>query len=215
MAESKRVSFGKLKEVITPPYLIETQVNSFKEFLQADIDPLDRKNVGLESVFRKTFPIESYDGGISLNYVSYRIGEPEHSEDFCLKEGMTYGAPLYIRLKLASKDEAHEEEVYLGELPLMGKRGSFIISGAERVVVSQLHRSPGICFEITPHITGKSLYAFRIMPDRGTWIEVQSDQNDLLYVYLDRRRRRRRYDRRRRWRDIGQARVARRGVFDA
>jgi DNA-directed RNA polymerase subunit beta len=193
MTDDNRVSFGKLKEVITPPYFIEMQINSFKEFLQADIDPRDRKNVGLESVFRKAFPIESYDGTVSLDYVSYRLGEAKYSEDFCLKESRTYGAPLFLRLKVSNGEDSREEEIYLGEMPIMGTRGSFVISGAERVVVSQLHRSPGICFEVTTHTTGKLLHTFRIMPDRGTWIEVQNDQNDLLYVYLDRRRRRRRF----------------------
>ncbi|MDR1413589.1 MAG: DNA-directed RNA polymerase subunit beta [Puniceicoccales bacterium] len=193
MTESNRVNFGKLKEIITPPYLIEAQVNSFREFLQADVAPKDRKDVGLESVFRRAFPIESYDGSVSLGYVSYRMAPAKYMEDFCIKEGLTYASPLYVRLKLSNGEDSREEEIYIGEMPIMGARGSFVISGAERVVVSQLHRSPGICFEVTPHITGKLLYAFRIMPDRGTWIEVQSDQNDLLYVYLDRRRRRRRF----------------------
>ncbi|MDR1402042.1 MAG: DNA-directed RNA polymerase subunit beta [Puniceicoccales bacterium] len=193
MTEKSRVSFGNLKEIITPPYLIEAQVSSFREFLQADVPAKDRKDVGLESVFRRAFPIESYDGTVSLNYVSYRIAPAKYAEDFCIREGLTYAAPLYVRLKLSNGDESREEEIYLGEMPIMGERGSFVISGAERVVVSQLHRSPGICFEVTPHVTGKLLHAFRIMPDRGTWIEVQNDQNDLLYVYLDRRRRRRRF----------------------
>lgn len=193
MTESYRVNFGKLKEVITPPYLIENQVNSFNEFLQTNVDAKHRQNIGLESVFREAFPITSYDGSVSLEYLKYRIDNSKYSEDFCLKESTTYGAPLYITLKLNSADESREEEIYVGEMPLMSKRGSFIISGAERVVVSQLHRSPGICFEVTQHTSGKNLYAFRVMPDRGTWIEVQSDQNDLLYVYLDRRRRRRKF----------------------
>ncbi|MDR2738041.1 MAG: DNA-directed RNA polymerase subunit beta [Puniceicoccales bacterium] len=193
MTENNRVSFGKLKEVITPPYLIEAQINSFKEFLQADVDPMERQDVGLESVFKRAFPIESYDGSVSLDYVSYRVARAKYGEGFCLKEGRTCGSPLYLRLRLSSGDDAREEEIYIGEIPIMSERGSFIISGAERVVVSQLHRSPGICFEVTPHATGKMLYTFRIMPDRGTWIEVQNDQNDLLYVYLDRRRRRRRF----------------------
>ncbi|MDR0595110.1 MAG: DNA-directed RNA polymerase subunit beta [Puniceicoccales bacterium] len=193
MTDTHRVSFGKLKEVITPPYFIESQVNSFREFLQQDVDVSERRNVGLESVFRDAFPIMSYDGTVSLDYVSYRIAPSKYAEYFCLKEGITFGAPLYITLKLTNADGTREEEIYVGEIPLMSKRGSFIISGAERVVVSQLHRSPGICFEVTQHTSGKSLYAFRVMPDRGTWIEVQSDQNDLLYVYLDRRRRRRKF----------------------
>ncbi|MDR1255930.1 MAG: DNA-directed RNA polymerase subunit beta [Puniceicoccales bacterium] len=193
MSDIHRVNFGKLKEVITPPYLIESQVNSFKEFLQQDVDVKERRNVGLESVFRDAFPITSYDGSVSLDYLSYRVAPAKYSEYFCLKEGTTFGAPLYITLKLTSADESREEEIYIGEIPLMSKRGSFIISGAERVVVSQLHRSPGICFEVTQHTSGKNLYAFRVMPDRGTWIEVQTDQNDLIYVYLDRRHRRRKF----------------------
>ncbi|MDR1432792.1 MAG: DNA-directed RNA polymerase subunit beta [Puniceicoccales bacterium] len=193
MAEKDRISFGKLKEVVAPPYLIESQVNSFKEFLQADVPACDRKDVGLEAVFRRAFPIESYDGSVSLSYISYRLCLPKYSEDFCLREGLTYGVPLYIQLKLSNGDEAREEEIYIGEMPVMSERGSFIVSGAERVVVSQLHRSPGICFEVSTHTAGKLLHTFRIMPDRGTWIEVQNDQNDLLYVYLDRRRRRRRF----------------------
>ncbi|MDR1232723.1 MAG: hypothetical protein LBJ75_00430 [Puniceicoccales bacterium] len=193
MMDKNRVSFGSLKEIITPPYLIEAQINSFKEFLQADVEAKDRQDVGLEAVFRRTFPIESYDGTASLNYVSYRVAPAKYSEGFCIKESRTYAAPLFLRLKLSSGDDSREEEIYIGEIPLMSERGSFVISGTERVVVSQLHRSPGICFEVSTHATGKLLHAFRIMPDRGTWIEVQNDQNDLLYVYLDRRRRRRRF----------------------
>jgi DNA-directed RNA polymerase subunit beta len=121
------------------------QTNSFREFLQADVAPNERKDVGLESVFRRAFPIESYDGTVSLNYVSYRIAEPKYKEDFCLREGRTYAASLYITLKIVSGSDSNEEEIYLGEMPIMGKRGSFVISGVERVLVSQLHRSPGIC----------------------------------------------------------------------
>ncbi|MDR1528346.1 MAG: DNA-directed RNA polymerase subunit beta [Puniceicoccales bacterium] len=193
MMDRNHVNFGSLKEIITPPYLIEAQINSFKEFLQADVEAKDRQDVGLEAVFRRTFPIESYDGTASLNYVSYRVAPAKYSEDFCIKESRTYAAPLFLCLKLSSGDDSREEEIYLGEIPIMSERGSFVISGTERVVVSQLHRSPGICFEVSTHVTGKLLHAFRIMPDRGTWIEVQNDQNDLLYVYLDRRRRRRRF----------------------
>jgi DNA-directed RNA polymerase subunit beta len=193
MTDTYRVNFGKLKEVITPPYFIESQIDSFREFLQDDVDAKERRNIGLESVFRDVFPIMSYDDTVSLDYLSYRIAPAKYSEYFCLKEGITFGAPLYVTLKLTNADGVREEEIYVGEIPLMNRRGAFVISGAERVVVSQLHRSPGICFEVTQHTSGKNLYAFRIMPDRGTWIEVQSDQNDLLYVYLDRRRRRRKF----------------------
>lgn len=190
---SNRVNFGKLKEVVCPPNFIENQINSFKEFLQGDVAPNARKNVGLESALRGFFPVESYDGKCRLEYVSYRICTPRHNEDYCIKDGTTYGASLYVTLRLCEDGEMREEEIYFGELPLMGSRGSFVINGAERVVVSQLHRSPGICFEQSVHTSGKILDAFRIIPDHGTWLEVQFDQNDLLYVYLDRRRRRRKF----------------------
>ena len=188
-----RINFGKLKEVACPPNFIENQINSFKEFLQGEIAPNVRKDVGLESSFRGFFPVESYDGRCRLEYVSYRICSPKYNEDFCIKDGTTYGASLYVTLRLCEGEEMREEEIYFGELPLMCDRGSFVINGAERVIVSQLHRSPGICFEQTLHTSGKILDAFRIIPDHGTWLEVQFDQNDLLYVYLDRRRRRRKF----------------------
>lgn len=188
-----RINFGRLQQVICPPNFIENQTDSFKEFLQSDILPGNRKNVGLESAFRDFFPVESYDGKCRLEYVSYRICEPKHNEDYCIRDGTTYGSSLYVTLRLSEEGEMREEEIYFGELPLMGERGSFVINGAERVIVSQLHRSPGICFEETLHTSGKPLQAFRIIPDRGTWLEVQFDQNDLLYVYLDRRRRRHKF----------------------
>ncbi|MDR2806665.1 MAG: DNA-directed RNA polymerase subunit beta [Puniceicoccales bacterium] len=188
-----RINFGKLEEVVCPPNFIENQIDSFKEFLQSDVAVGSRKNVGLESVFCDFFPVESYDGKCRLEYVSFRICEPRHDEDFCVRDGITYAGSLYVTLRLCEDGEMREEEIYFGELPMMGRHGSFIINGAERVVVNQLHRSPGICFEETLHASGKPLHAFRIIPDRGTWLEVQFDQNDLLYVYLDRRRRRRKF----------------------
>ncbi|MDR1366458.1 MAG: DNA-directed RNA polymerase subunit beta [Puniceicoccales bacterium] len=188
-----RINFGKLEEVISPPNFIENQIDSFKEFLQGDVAVGSRKNIGLESAFRDFFPIESYDGKCRLEYVSYRICEPRHSEDYCICDGTTFASSLYVTLRLCEEGEMREEEIYFGEFPVMGKRGSFVINGAERVVVSQLHRSPGVCFEETIHASGKVLHAFRIIPDRGTWLEVQFDPNDLLYVYLDRRRRRRKF----------------------
>ncbi|MDR0590294.1 MAG: DNA-directed RNA polymerase subunit beta [Puniceicoccales bacterium] len=188
-----RINFGRLREVICPPDFIENQINSFREFLQSDVAAGSRKNIGLESAFRDFFPVESYDGKCRLEYVTFRVCEPRHNEDFCVRDGTTYAGSLYVTLRLCEGGEMREEEIYFGELPMMGGRGSFVINGAERVVVSQLHRSPGICFEETLHASGKLLHAFRIIPDRGTWLEVQFDQNDLLYVYLDRRRRRRKF----------------------
>ena len=190
---SDRINFGRLEEVIEPPNLIQNQINSFKEFLQPESSPSKREPVGLEAVFREVFPIESYDGRSSLGYVSYSLAGPKMSEIECLREGVTYSISLYVKLRLKEEDSIKDEEIYMGEMPMITERGSVIINGAERVVVSQLHRSPGICFEEALHTSGKALFSFRIIPDRGTWLEVQFDQNDLLYVYLDRRRRRRKF----------------------
>ena len=140
------------------------------------------------------FPIESYDGKCELDYDSYEIGEPKIDWLECLREGLTYGAPLYVTFLLKEEAKsAKEEKVFMGELPLMTPQGTFVINGAERVVVSQLHRSPGIAFEATQHPNGKLLHSFRVIPDRGSWYEAQFDTSDLLYVYLDRKKRRRKF----------------------
>ncbi|MEC8044232.1 MAG: DNA-directed RNA polymerase subunit beta [Verrucomicrobiota bacterium] len=199
MEKSKRLNFGKLKEVIDPPNLIQNQVDSFHEFLQRDVPTTHRKQAGLEAVFKEVFPILSYDEKSRLEYLSYTIGESKLTEMDCIDQNCTYAAPLQVKLRLRlelegqSKPFYSEEEIFMGELPIITERGSFIINGAERVVVSQLHRSPGVSFEETTHTSGKVLHGFRIIPDRGTWIEAQFDQHDLLYVYLDRRRRRRKF----------------------
>ncbi|MCC5790444.1 MAG: DNA-directed RNA polymerase subunit beta [Opitutales bacterium] len=190
---SDRINYGQLKEVIPPPNLIQNQLDSYLEFLQKETAPGQRQNVGLEAVFREIFPIESYDGKCVLEYVSYNIVGPKSTELECIREGMTYAVSLYVKLRLREDDLLKDEEIYMGEVPMVSERGSFIINGAERVIVSQLHRSPGIAYEQTPHTTGKMLHSFRINPDRGTWLETQFDNNDLLYVYLDRRRRRRKF----------------------
>jgi DNA-directed RNA polymerase subunit beta len=190
---TERINFGKLREVIQPPNLIEIQINSYLEFLQKGVPEKQRKPQGLEAVFREVFPIQSYDERLTLEYVSYTLGDPKNSEIECIREGITYSVPLYVKLRLREEDFIKDEDIYMGEIPMVTERGSFIINGAERVVVSQLHRSPGIAFEVSPHPNGKLLHSFRIIPDRGTWLEVQFDNNDLLYVYLDRRRRRRKF----------------------
>ena len=191
--QADRINFGKLREVLQPPNLIELQISSYLDYLQKGTPDKQRLNQGLEAVFREVFPIESYDGRLTLEYVSYTIGDPKNSEIECLREGVTYSVPLYVKLRLREEDFIKDEEIYMSEIPMVTLRGSFIINGAERVVVSQLHRSPGIAFEVAPHANGKLLHSFRIIPDRGTWLEVQFDNNDLLYVYLDRRRRRRKF----------------------
>ncbi len=190
---SERIYFGKLKEVSEPPNLIEVQVNSYIEFLQKDFSASKRKDIGLQAVFREVFPIQSYDEKVTLDFVSYEIGDPKMSALECQREGQTFSAPLHITFRLADEKGTKEEKVYMGEIPLMTPQGTFVINGAERVVVSQLHRSPGIAFESSIHLNGKVLFSFRIIPDRGSWLEVQFDTNDLLYIYLDRRKRRRKF----------------------
>ena len=194
-----RKNFGKLTEAIEPPNLLQNQVDSFHDFLQREVPSTHRKKAGLEAVFTEVFPIISYDEKSRLEYVSYTIGESKLSEMDCIDQNCSYAASLQVKLRLRlevegqSKPFFSEEEIFMGELPIVTERGSFIINGAERVVVSQLHRSPGVSFEESVHSSGKTLHGFRIIPDRGTWIEAQFDQHDLLYVYLDRRRRRRKF----------------------
>src|ERR1051326_3578707 len=190
---TERINFGKIKEIIAPPNLIELQTNSYVEFLQLNVAPTRRKNVGLQAVFKEVFPIESYDGKCVLDYHSYDIGEPKNDWLECLREGITFGAPLYVTFLLKEDKATKEEKVFMGELPLMTPQGTFVINGAERVIVSQLHRSPGLAFEATQHPNGKTLHSFRIIPDRGSWYEAQFDTSDLLYVYLDRKKRRRKF----------------------
>src|SRR6476660_5146117 len=190
---TERVNFGKIKEIIAPPNLIELQTNSYKEFLQAEIPQSKRKNLGLQAVFTEVFPIESYDGKCVLDFHSYEIGEPKLDWLECLREGLTFGAPLYVTFLLKEEKGTKEEKVFMGELPLMTPQGTFVINGAERVIVSQLHRSPGLAFEATQHPNGKILHSFRIIPDRGSWYEAQFDTSDMLYVYLDRKKRRRKF----------------------
>ena len=190
---SERLNFGKITEPIEPPNLIEVQLRSYEEFLQKDIPYSKRTDVGLHAVFKEVFPIESYDEKVRLDYVNYEVSEPKLTSLQAVREGETFSSALYVSFRLTDETGGKEERVYMGELPLMTRRGTFVINGAERVVVSQLHRSPGICFERDTHTNGKLLHSFRIIPDRGTWLEVQFDTNDLLYVYLDRRRRRRKF----------------------
>ena len=190
---SQRLYFGNIKEVIEPPNLIEIQLQSYFDFLQKDTPAAERKDIGLQGVMKEIFPIKSYDENIELDFVSYEIEDPKVSDYEAIRSGETYGAALQVNFRLKSENESKTETVYMGEIPMMTNRGTFVINGAERVIVSQLHRSPGICFESTQHLNGKMLHSFRIIPDRGSWLEVQFDTNDLLYVYLDRRRRRRKF----------------------
>src|SRR5215467_9186532 len=190
---SERIYFGSIKEAIEPPNLIEVQANSYVDFLQKDVPYSKRKNHGLQAVCKEVFPIESYEEKAVRDCSHYDIGEPKLTPLEAQREGQTYSAPLHVTFQLREEKGTKEEKVYMGEIPLMTPQGTFVINGAERVVVSQLHRSPGIAFESTVHVNGKVLYSFRIIPDRGSWIEVQFDTADLLYIYLDRRKRRRKF----------------------
>jgi DNA-directed RNA polymerase subunit beta len=191
----ERHVFGKLKPVIQPPNLIEIQTQSYKDFLQADVPPSKRDNgKGLQSIFREVFPIESFEPGkYVLDFVKYTLGEPKMSAVEALAGGGTYAAPFHATFTLKEGEEMREEEVFMGEIPLMTPDGAFVVNGAERVIVSQLHRSPGVCTESALHANGQTLYSVRLIPDRGSWIEIQFDTNDIMWVYMDRRRRRRKF----------------------
>ena len=184
----ERKNFTKIHDTMSLPNLVEIQVRSYKDFLQTESAKRQRKRQGLEAAFLDCFPIDSFDGTCKLDYLGYNLGKPKYSIIECHKRGMTYAAPLKVKLRLVRKGVSKEQEVYIGELPLMTETGTFIVNGAERVVVSQLHRSPGVSLEESTHPSGKKIYSVRIIPYRGAWIEFESDVNDILYAYIDRRR---------------------------
>ncbi len=197
-----RKNFSKIKEVLEISSLIDVQKRSYEKFLQADVDADKREPAGLQMVFKTVFPIKDFYETASLEFVSYRLTEPKYDVEECLLRGMTYAAPIKVTVRLVVWDvneetrtksikAVKEQEVYFGEIPLMTENGTFIINGTERVIVSQLHRSPGVFFDqdqIKPHTGGKILYYARIIPYRGSWIDFEFDQKDLLYVRIDRRR---------------------------
>ncbi len=192
----ERKNYGRLKEIIQIPDLISIQTQSYDAFLQLDTAPEERKNQGLEEVFRDAFPpYEKSELSCGLVYRNYSIEQPKIGIVECLKDGGTYQGSLKVtfELKRPNTREVLVETLPMGEIPLMTDRGSFVINGAERVIVSQLHRSPGVCFEETRHASGKNLYSFRIIADHGSWLEVHFDINDYMYIYLDRKRRRRKF----------------------
>jgi DNA-directed RNA polymerase subunit beta len=184
----ERKIFSKIAECMDMPNLLDIQTDSYDQFLQTDRSSRKRKRQGLEAAFQDCFPIESFDGTCRLEYVSYELGKPKYPIAECSKRGMTYAAPLKLRLRLVRDGEQKEQDVYVGELPLMTPTGTFLVNGAERVVVSQLHRSPGVSLEQSMHTTGKRIYSVRIIPYRGAWLEFESDINDVVYAYIDRRR---------------------------
>lgn len=192
----ERISFSKIQQVMEPPDLLKVQLRSFKDFIQDDVPPEQRKNKGLENVLRSSFPISDTRGLYLLEYISYSIDKPRYSVEECIERGLTYEVSLKAKLKLSLKDEPDEpdwketieQEVYLGKVPYMTDRGTFIINGAERVIVAQLHRSPGVVFSDSTHPNGKKIYSAKIVPLRGSWIEFVTDINNLMYVYIDQKK---------------------------
>ena len=200
--EKKRVrkDFRKQDSVLDVPFLLATQIESYRQFLQLDTKPSSRKETGLHAAFRSVFPMVSYSGSAALEYVSYRLGEPVFDEKECRIRGLSYTAPLKVKSRLVIYDkeskekkvkDIREQEVYMGELPLMTDNGTFIVNGTERVVVSQLHRSPGVFFDHDrgkTHSSGKLLFSARVIPYRGSWLDFEFDPKDNLFVRIDRRR---------------------------
>jgi DNA-directed RNA polymerase subunit beta len=197
-----RKNFGKIKKIVEIPDLIGMQRESFQRFLQMDVAPEKRRDVGLQAVFKSVFPIKDFTGSASLEFVSYRFGEVKHGIEECIHRGMTYEIPVRITARLVVYDvdaetgvsnirDIKEQEIYFGTIPLMTDKGTFIINGTERVVVSQLHRSSGVFFDHDKgktHSSGKIIYSSRIIPVRGSWIDMEIDPKDIVYIRIDRRR---------------------------
>ena len=202
--EKKRIrkDFGKRSSILGVPYLLSIQLDSYRKFLQEEADPESRAEQGLHAAFKSVFPIVSYSGNAALEYISYRLGEPVFDVKECQLRGMTYAAPLRVQVRLVIYDkeasgskkvvkEVREQEVYLGEMPLMTDHGTFVINGTERVIVSQLHRSPGVFFDHDKgktHSSGKLLFSARVIPYRGSWLDFEFDPKDCVFARIDRRR---------------------------
>ena len=197
-----RKNFGKIRKIIDIPDLIGMQRDSFARFLQMDVAPENRRDIGLQAVFKSVFPIKDFTGTASLEFVSYRFGEVKHSVEECIHRGMTYEIPVRITVRLVVYDmdketgvsnirDIKEQEIYFGTITLMTEKGTFILNGTERVVVSQMHRSPGVFFKHDKgktHASGLVLYSASIIPYRGSWMEFEFDINDVLFVRIDRKR---------------------------
>ncbi|MCJ7833291.1 MAG: DNA-directed RNA polymerase subunit beta, partial [Deltaproteobacteria bacterium] len=197
-----RKNFGRIEKIIDIPNLIDMQKQSYERFLQKDTDPEQREKVGLQGVFKSVFPIRDFSGMSSLEFVRYSFGDVKYDVPECLQRGMTYDVPMKITVRLIVYDldkdtgsqtirDIKEQDIYFGTIPLMTDKGTFIINGTERVVVSQLHRSPGIFFDHDKgktHSSGRLLYSARIIPLRGSWIDLEFDAKNIVYVRIDRRR---------------------------
>ena len=189
-----RVNFASVHNPLPYPDFLDVQLKSFKDFLQLDTPPEERKNDGLYKVFSENFPITDTRNNFVLEFLDYYIDPPRYSIDECLERGLTYSVPLKAKMKLYCTDPDHEDfdtfiqDVFLGTIPYMTSNGTFVINGAERVVVSQLHRSPGVFFGQGVHANGTVLYSARIIPFKGSWIEFATDINNVMYAYIDRKK---------------------------
>ncbi|MHB9031394.1 MAG: DNA-directed RNA polymerase subunit beta, partial [Candidatus Latescibacterota bacterium] len=193
----ERQSFAKIPTIVDMPYLLDLQISSFNNFLQLDVPPSRRRDQGLQAVFKSIFPIADVHNTMSLEFIDYSVGVPKYSMQECIDRDMTYAAPLKATLRLVTYEKQGNEQVvkdiisqqvFLGEIPLMTDSGTFIVNGAERVIVSQLHRSPGVFFGEETHPNGKLLFSARIIPYRGSWVEFSMDINDIMYAHIDRKR---------------------------
>src|SRR4249920_1217540 len=198
MPESiKQISFAKLDQGMEMPHLLDIQTRAFEALLQTDAAAVAREDIGLERVFKDLFPITDVHENFSLEFVRYSLGEPKYTVEECIERDMTYSAPLKATLQLVINEEVNgtkrprniiQKEVYLGELPLLTDLGTFVINCAERVIVSQLHRSPGVVFEESTHPTGQRLISSPIIPFRGSWVEFTIDIHDVIYVHIDKKK---------------------------
>ena len=190
---NKRINFAT-SNILEYPDLLEVQLKSFKDFFQLETTPENRKNEGLYQVFQEIFPIEDTRNSYRLEFIDYFIDPPQYSIEECLDRGLTYNVPLKAKLRLSCTDQEHEgfetrvQDVYLGNIPYMTPAGTFVINGSERIIVSQLHRSPGVFFDQSMHANGTKLYSARIIPFKGSWIEFATDINNVMYAYIDRKK---------------------------
>jgi DNA-directed RNA polymerase subunit beta len=197
-----RKSFGKIAEAVTMPNLIEVQKSSYDQFLQKDVPQEMRRDEGIEAVFKSVFPIKDFQERAVLEYVSFEFEPPKFDVDECIQRDLTFSAPLKVKLRLItfesdedtgakSVKDIKEQDVYMGDIPLMTDKGTFVVNGTERVIVSQMHRSPGVFFDHDKgktHSSGKLLFAARVIPYRGSWLDFEFDAKDVVYVRIDRKR---------------------------
>ncbi len=192
--QSERINFSSIKTVIDYPDFLDVQLQSFQDFFQLETPAEKRAEEGIFKVFQENFPISDSRENFVLEFVDYLVDPPKYDIDGCIDRGLTYSVPLKAKLRLICNDEDNEDfetieqEVFLGNIPYMTEKGSFIINGAERVIVSQLHRSPGVFFAQSKHTNGTKLYSARIIPFKGSWIEFATDVNNVMYAYIDRKK---------------------------